>query len=253
MRNSNTPGPFEISWLFGKQPGDKPVPSDWSNYNWDVPAIVRGNEWIYPDFTGPGGVNMGGYGNPGDIPFADRGECSFCSTRRVVVRNVGVWRWFREGGDWMDYGDAAWHTPVLGDWDGDGHDTPGVYIRSTGQWHLNNDWDDNIPDIGLTYAGPANAIPVVGDWDGDGDDRRVGDPQLTIRCSARGRRHRAAGPETANLSGRGPRVLMGGRSRRPLWTASRRAVGSRWVRQFASCRRRRSARQSVRRAMRWAI
>lgn len=166
MRNSNTAGPFDASWLWGQQPGDKPVPASWGNWLWDVPGIVRGNQWIYPDPAGQGGQNLGSYGLASDRPLATGNVYPI----RVVVRNIGAWRWFLGCCTALDYGTGASQVPVLGDWDGNGSDTPGVYIPSVGQWHLNNSWADNIADIAFTYAGPAGARPVTGDWNGDGVD-----------------------------------------------------------------------------------
>jgi hypothetical protein len=177
LRNSNTPGSFDLSWLFGQQAGDKPVPADWGPYKWEVPGIVRGNEWLYPNpfQPGPGSISLGGFGNPGDIPFADGQDAAGLYThepKRIVVRSLGgAWHWFR---DYpyasMAYGSSATHVPVLGDWDGDGDKTPGTYVPSTGYWYLNNDWTDNIADGAFIYGGMSNAKPVAGDWNGDGYD-----------------------------------------------------------------------------------
>lgn len=173
MRYSNSAGAFDKSVLFGQQAGDKPVVARWGNWNWDMPGIVRGNQWLYPSPTGGSAVSLGGYGNPGDRPFASDHQVP----RRIVVRPDGaVWRWF-EGGcclghgtlNWMYYGNTS-HIPVYGDWNGDGVETPGVYIPALGQWHLNNHWTDNIADIAFAYGGPHTAIPVTGDWNGDDID-----------------------------------------------------------------------------------
>ena len=56
--------------------------------------------------------------------------------------------------------------PVVGDWDGDGKDTPGVVRGNV--WYLNNNFD-NTADVAFGY-GKTTDRPVVGDWDGDGKD-----------------------------------------------------------------------------------
>lgn len=66
------------------------------------------------------------------------------------------------------YGDQGM-IPVTGDWDGDGDDTPGVFVQSTATWHLRNDNAGGIGDISFVYGNPGE-LPVVGDWDGDGID-----------------------------------------------------------------------------------
>ena len=58
-------------------------------------------------------------------------------------------------------------VPLVGDWNGDGSDTPGWFYR--GQWLLRNEHSEGPPDIELTY-GRHGDIPVVGDWNGDGID-----------------------------------------------------------------------------------
>ena len=57
--------------------------------------------------------------------------------------------------------------PVTGDWDGDGIDTGGWYVKGT--WILLGAHDES-PPIAIFEYGTPGAIPLVGDWDGDGDD-----------------------------------------------------------------------------------
>ncbi len=57
--------------------------------------------------------------------------------------------------------------PVMGDWNGDGRDTPGWYKR--GWWYLTNRQDGKRAQVIVGY-GAAKDFPIVGDWDGDGDD-----------------------------------------------------------------------------------
>jgi hypothetical protein len=57
-------------------------------------------------------------------------------------------------------------TPVAGDWDGDGVDTPGVVIGN--HWLLSNGYD-GLVDLDFYYGNPGDT-PVVGDWNGDGID-----------------------------------------------------------------------------------
>ena len=62
---------------------------------------------------------------------------------------------------------------MVGDWNGDGIDTVGVFRPSTGQWLLTNSLNINnsTPPIDLTFNfGSAGDTPVAGDWDGDGRD-----------------------------------------------------------------------------------
>ena len=57
--------------------------------------------------------------------------------------------------------------PVVGDWDGDGDTTIGVYRNGT--FFLRQSNDIGFADIAFPF-GQAGDQPVAGDWDGDGDD-----------------------------------------------------------------------------------
>ena len=57
--------------------------------------------------------------------------------------------------------------PVVGDWDGDGVDTIGIYRG--GVWYLRNSNSPGAPDIAFAWGAPDD-VPVVGDWDGNGTD-----------------------------------------------------------------------------------
>jgi hypothetical protein len=63
--------------------------------------------------------------------------------------------------------DAAGAHAIVGDWDGDGRSTPGLYWDG-GFWQLSNGFDGGF-EIELTY-GQTGDYPVVGDWNGDGRD-----------------------------------------------------------------------------------
>jgi hypothetical protein len=61
--------------------------------------------------------------------------------------------------------------PLVGDWDGNGTETVGLYNPSTSMFYLSNSNSSQIADVSFVY-GPANSgeIPLVGDWDGSGTD-----------------------------------------------------------------------------------
>jgi hypothetical protein len=60
---------------------------------------------------------------------------------------------------------APGDTPVVGDWDGDGAQTPGTFREGT--WLLSNVLDANGAPLTFRF-GRTGDLPVVGDWDGDG-------------------------------------------------------------------------------------
>jgi hypothetical protein len=59
--------------------------------------------------------------------------------------------------------------PLVGDWDGDGVQTIGLYSPSVSAFYLTNGFKEGRDLIALQF-GPANGgwLPVVGDWNGDG-------------------------------------------------------------------------------------
>jgi hypothetical protein len=65
---------------------------------------------------------------------------------------------------WLDFANNVNEVPVVGDWNGDGIDTVGVYNRSNGIYELVN---TNANATTAAYGSP-NSWPVVGDWNGDG-------------------------------------------------------------------------------------
>lgn len=57
--------------------------------------------------------------------------------------------------------------PVVGDWDGNGTDTIGVYRNGT--FYLRNSNTPGFANLVFTFGAPGDQ-PVAGDWDGDGVD-----------------------------------------------------------------------------------
>ncbi len=59
--------------------------------------------------------------------------------------------------------------PVIGDWDCDGDETPGVYRQADASVHLSNATGTAIADVTYSYGLPGD-IPLAGDFNGDGCD-----------------------------------------------------------------------------------
>jgi stage II sporulation protein D len=62
-------------------------------------------------------------------------------------------------------------TPLMGDWDGDGDQTPAVLdvIDGEWRWRMRNANTVGTPDLVFRY-GPSSCRPVAGDWNGDGTE-----------------------------------------------------------------------------------
>ncbi|MCH8132985.1 MAG: hypothetical protein IIA30_10600, partial [Myxococcales bacterium] len=59
--------------------------------------------------------------------------------------------------------------PFLGDWNGDGIDTPGLYRQSDGYVYLRNSNTQGVADLDFFFGNPGD-MPIIGDFNGDGCD-----------------------------------------------------------------------------------
>jgi len=133
LRNSNSQGIAEWEFFFGN-PGDVPLVGDWNNDGCDTVSIYRpssGRIFVINEL----GANGGGLG---------AAEFDF------VFGNVG-------------------DVPFVGDFDGDGVDTVGLYRRSTGFVYFRDSLTSGVADLSFFYGDPGDVI-LAGDWNGDGVD-----------------------------------------------------------------------------------
>jgi hypothetical protein len=83
---------------------------------------------------------------------------------------AGLWQLRDEQGDVTGffYGNPG-DLPMMGDWDCDGVDTPGLYRQSDGFVYLRNSNTQGVADIRFFFGNPGD-IPLAGDFDNDGCD-----------------------------------------------------------------------------------
>ena len=63
---------------------------------------------------------------------------------------------------------AGW-TPLVGDWNGDGIDTVGLYDSSTGMFYMRNSHTTGVADVAFAFGVPDSGWqPLIGDWNDDG-------------------------------------------------------------------------------------
>ena len=88
----------------------------------------------------------------------------------LVDPSTGLWYLRDEWGviDSFYYGNPG-DVPFMGDWDGDGVETPGLYRQSDGYVYLRNSNTQGIADIRFFFGNPGD-VPLAGDFDGDGFD-----------------------------------------------------------------------------------
>lgn len=154
--NSNGSGPDEIAtfvngkWrIFGNwfgvpgalfwigDVGDIPVAGDWNCDGKETIGAFRPStgQWFLRNSNNGGGSNLSFYfGNPGDKPVAGDWDISSCGTEIGVVRGR---TWYLRSNlpsgpadhvfNFPATGSVSQLQPVLGDWDGDGDETPGYH------------------------------------------------------------------------------------------------------------------------------
>ncbi|HEY0429831.1 MAG TPA: SBBP repeat-containing protein [Pyrinomonadaceae bacterium] len=120
-------------------------------------SALAGQKGISGDFDGDGMTTLGSFTN-GTWKIRNSLVTAVVLGQPIGVRTIT----FGAGND----------LPVVGDWNGDGIDTPGVFRPSTGQFTLTNSTSDTPSFILGTKVnfGLAGDLPIAGDWDGDGKD-----------------------------------------------------------------------------------
>ncbi|MCC9609755.1 carboxypeptidase regulatory-like domain-containing protein [Blastopirellula sp. JC732] len=168
--NGNGVWDEEDLWAKLGYDGDLPVVGDWDGDGKDDIGIY-GKAWpgdpravaSDPGLPVPNNVSTGISKNlPPKPDEATLGSRVMKLTSTGKVRSDLIDHVFHFG--------TAGNYPVVGDWDGDGIQTIGVF--QDGEWRLDEDgngrWDDEV-DSRVKY-GKAGDVPVVGDWNGDGID-----------------------------------------------------------------------------------
>jgi hypothetical protein len=133
--NTNTNSSPSNSFL-SQNLGDIPLAGDWNGDGQDSPGEYR----------------------PSNKTFYLRNESSTGHAEYTFVFGSGV-----------NGAGSAGDRPVVGDWNGDGIDTVGVYRPSNGAYYLRNSNSAGAP---FTVFGFGNTedLPIAGDWNEDGID-----------------------------------------------------------------------------------
>lgn len=105
------------------------------------------------DWNGDGYDSIGFYHVPSSTFFLNDTNTSGTATYTVTFGSP------KDGG--------ANLVPIVGDWDGDGDDTVGLYDPDLGKFYLRNALLGGGADVSFVLGSP-HSIPLAGDWDGDG-------------------------------------------------------------------------------------
>jgi uncharacterized protein YkwD len=173
-------GADPLDFYFGN-PGDMPFMGDWDGDGEATPGLFRQSDgFVYvKNGNSQGTADLEFYfGNPGDVPligdFDGDGRDSV-SIWRPSQAQVFIINGLGEDGRGLGAADFAFSfgnpndTPFVGDFNGDGIDTIGLYRQSTGFVYFTNTLGSGNADLAFFYGDPGDQI-LAGDWDGDGDD-----------------------------------------------------------------------------------
>jgi hypothetical protein len=174
-------GSAQIAGFFYGNPGDFGFMGDWDCDGIDTPGLYRQSDgYAYLRNSNTQGVADVAFffGNPGDIPIAGDFDGDGCDTVSIYRPSEGRYYII----DHLGSGDAGLgaaersyyfgdpgDSPFMGDWDGDGIDTPGLRRNSNGFVYLRSSNTQGIADIEYFYGDPGDVV-FTGDWDSDGDD-----------------------------------------------------------------------------------
>ena len=75
----------------------------------------------------------------------------------------------------ISWGSWPGRWPIVGDWNGDGIDTPGVFWVDQAQWRLTNSQAPTGAPLSYTPFswGQSNDVPLTGDWSVNTNDRPI--------------------------------------------------------------------------------
>jgi SpoIID/LytB domain protein len=161
-------------------PGDVGFVGDWDCDGVETPGLYRRSTgFVYLTNVNAQSVADVSYffGIPGDIPVAGDLDGDGCDTvsiyrpsqaRFYVINRLGA----NGTGPVADYSFAygvGGDVPFVGDWNGDGLDTPGLRRPSNGFVYLRNSNTTGFADTEFFY-GVAGDVVYSGDWDANGSD-----------------------------------------------------------------------------------
>jgi hypothetical protein len=184
LRNSNTPGVGEVTFTFGGCCDLRPVAGDWNHDGKDTVGLYQPSSGAWylrnSNTTGSGEISFIYGGGTSTRPIAGDWNGDGTDTIGIVDEsNPGNWLWYlrnqnNAGGGEVNFnyggGSLSEDTALVGDWNADGKDTPGIYHPSNGQWLLRNSNTAGVADMTPVYGGGSESYGIAGDWNGDGFD-----------------------------------------------------------------------------------
>ena len=167
-------------FFFGN-PGDVPFMGDWNGDGVATPGLYRQSDgYVYlRNSNSQGNADIKFYfGNPGDVPivgdFNGNGRDTVSIYRPSnqtfhIINQLGSNDAGLGAADYSYLFGNPGDLPFVGDFDGNGIDSVGLYRQSSGFVYFRNSLTTGIAELEFYYGNPGDVI-LAGDWDGDGDD-----------------------------------------------------------------------------------
>ena len=142
LRTTLSAGPDTLRFVYGVGGRDQPVMGDWNGDGTATVGVVR---------RAPDGVHL---------------QWLLRNTNTGGTTQIGITYGLAENPSTP----SAYDYPIVGDWDGNGTDTPGLVRVRPGSmtFLLRNSNSSGSANIAFIYG--RTGFPVVGDWDGNGTD-----------------------------------------------------------------------------------
>jgi subtilisin family serine protease len=174
-------GPSQTASFYFGNPGDVPFMGDWNCDGTKTPGLYRQSDgYVYLRNSNTQGVAdiKFFFGNPGDVPLAGDFDGDGCDT--VSIYRPGEGRFYiinrlGSGDRGLGAADTSFlygnpgDVPFVGDWNGDGVDTPGLRRSSNGFVYLRNSNTQGVADLSYFYGDPGDLV-FAGDWNRNGID-----------------------------------------------------------------------------------
>ena len=167
--------------IFFGNPGDVGFMGDWDCDGIDTPGLYRRSDgFVYLRNSNTQGVADISFffGNPGDLPLAGDFDGNGCDTvsiyrpsegRFYIINHLGSGDAGLGAADYSYYFGNPGDAPFMGDWNGDGTDTPGLRRNANGFVYLRHSNTQGNGEVEYFYGNTGDLV-FTGDWDGDGDD-----------------------------------------------------------------------------------
>jgi hypothetical protein len=184
LRNSNTTGSHDIHFTFGGCCDMMPIAGDWNGDGIDTIGLYKPSaspgQWFLrnSNTTGSANVEFTYGGGAGTVGLAGDWNNDGVDTIGMFKPNGsgGPSQWFLRNANStgaanieFTYGSGLDMLGIVGDWNNDGIDTPGLY-KTNGEVYLRNSNSTGGHHILFGYGGFSNPIPLAGDWNKDGTD-----------------------------------------------------------------------------------